>query len=171
MNPKIFLDMAKNLGGGKGGNTVELPAPQGWYDRLLNAINRTGRPLLLVAVIAFFWWGIHDPVRFVLVMKAFATTPEWITTAVLMVIGIFGTGRIIGDVKRKNTLTQQIPAAPIDEPAAEISDRPVVEINIDGRFRNLDDNDTVVMEDAEEIRSSDMENDAIAAWKNKNAAS
>lgn len=169
MNPKMILDMAKGLGGGKG-NVVELPAPTGLYDRILNAINRTGRPLLLIAVIAFFWWGISDPDRFVLVMEAFGKTPEWITTAVLMVIGIFGTGRIINDVRKKNTMVQEIgEASDPDEP--ELAERPTIEINLDRRFANLDDNNPEVKEDAEEIMSSDPDNDAIRAWKEKNAAS
>lgn len=170
MNPKVFLDMAKTLGGGKG-NVVELPTPQGWYDRLLNAINRLGRPLLLIATILFFIWGIRDPDHFIVVMKAFATTPEWIATAVLMSLGIFGTGRIIGDVKRKNTVTQQIPEAPFGEPHAELSERPTVEINIERRFANLDDDNPEVIEDAEEIATAEPDNDAIEAWKAKNAAS
>ncbi len=170
MNPKIILDMAKNLGGGKGG-AIELPAPQGLYDRILNAINRTGRPLLLVSAIAFFWWGIRDPQYFVQVMEAFAKTPEWISTAVLMVIGIFGTGRIISDVKKKNTLVQNIAEPPADEPAADISARPTIEINLERKFANLDDDNPEVKEDAEEILTAEPENDAIAAWKARNAAS
>ena len=171
MNPKLFLDMAKNLGGGKGGNTVELPTPQGWYDRLLNGINRTGRPLLLIAAIAFFWWGISDTENFVIVMEAFAKTPEWITTAILMVIGIFGTGRIINDVRKKNTVTQQMPEPPKEEPAAELAERPTVELNIDRKFANLDDDNPEVIEDGEEIVNSEPENDAIEEWKKKRAAS
>lgn len=171
MNPKVFLDMAKNLGGGKGGNTVELPTPQGWYDRLLNGINRTGRPLLLIAAIAFFWWGIRDTEHFVVVMEAFAKTPDWITTAILLVISIFGTGRIINDVKRKNTVTQKIPEAPADEPAAELGERPTIELNMERKFANLDDENPEVIEDGEEIDNAEPENDAIEAWKAKNAAS
>lgn len=169
MNPKMILDMAKGLGGGKG-NVVELPAPTGLYDRILNAINRTGRPLLLIAVIAFFWWGISDPDRFVLVMEAFGKTPEWITTAVLMVIGIFGTGRIINDVRKKNTMMQEI-GEKMDGPEEEAAPAPAVVVNVDRKFANLDDDNPEVKEDAEEIMASEPENDAIRAWKEKNAAS
>ncbi len=169
MNPKIFLDMAKGLGGK--GNVVELPAPQSLFDRILNAVNRLGRPLLLVAVIAFFWWGITDTENFVRVMKAFALTPEWITTAVLMVIGIFGTGRIIGDVKRKDTLKQQLAEPPFSEPQAELIERPTIKINIERKFANLDDENPGVLEDAEEIVNSEPDNDAIEEWKKKRAAS
>ena len=168
MNPKMIFDFAKGLGGGKG-NVVELPAPTSLYDRILNAINRTGRPLLLVAVIAFFWWGIRNPDHFTYVMDAFSKTPEWITTAVLMVIGIFGTGRIINDVKKKNTMMQEI--AETEESEPELADRPTIEINLDRKFANLDDNNPEVKEDAEEIMATEPENDAIRAWKERNAAS
>ncbi len=168
MNPKTILDLAKGFGGGKG-NVVELPAPTSMYDRILNAINRTGRPLLLVAVIAFFWWGIRNPEHFVLVMDAFSKTPEWITTAVLMVIGIFGTGRIINDVKKKNTMMQEI--ADNAEPQEEAAPVPAVVVNVDRKFANLDDDNPEVKEDAEEIMATEPENDAIRAWKEKNAAS
>ena len=169
MNPKMIFDFAKGLGGGKG-NVVELPAPTSLYDRILNAINRTGRPLLLVAVIAFFWWGIRNPDHFTYVMDAFGKTPEWITTAVLMVIGIFGTGRIINDVKKKNTMMQEI--ADSNEPAAEeAAAQPTVVVNVDRKFANLDDNNPEVIEEAEEIMNAEPENDAIRAWKEKNAAS
>ena len=169
MNPKMFLDMAKGLAG-KGGNSIELPAPQGWYDRLLNGINRTGRPLLLVAVIAFFWWAIRDTAGFIEVMKAFNTVPEWITTGVLMVIGIFGTGRIINDVRKKNTVMQEIGES-MDAPASEPDAAPTVVVNVDRKFSNLDDENEEVKEDAEEILTAEPENDAISAWKRKNAAS
>lgn len=169
MNPKTFLDLAKSFGGGRG-NVVELPAPQGPYDRILNAINRTGRPILLVSAIAFFWWGIANPSYFVTVMKAFATTPEWISTAVLMTIGIFGTGRIISDVKKKHTVMQEV-SKPDEEPQPELSERPSITVNVERRFANLDDEREEVMEEAEEILNAEPENEAIAQWKAKNAAS
>ena len=98
MDPTKFLAMAKSLTNGKSTDTIELPFPVTFYDRILNNINSTGRPLLLVGAVAFFVWGIIDPDYFIRVMKAYATTPEFVSTAILMIIGLFGTGRIVRDV-------------------------------------------------------------------------
>ena len=147
----------KNATGDKGGE-IELPAPAGRYDRILNAINRTGRPLLLVAAMAFFAWGIMDPTYFVVVMKAFSETPEFIASAILMVIGIFGTGRIVGDFKKRATVKQTVSTSVETEVSAEVSE---------GRFNNLKDDDLDTIEAGEEIVSMEPENSAIDAWKKK----
>ena len=157
MNPKIFLDMVKNATGGKGGE-VELPAPAGRYDRILNGINRTGRPLLLVAAIAFFGWGISDPEYFVTVMKAFKETPEFIATAILLVISIFGTGRIVSDIKKRSTVKQTVSASVETPEKSEKSE---------GRFNNLKDDDPETVEAGEDITLAPPENSAIDAWKKK----
>jgi len=157
MNPKIFLDLMKNATGGKSGE-VELPAPAGLYDRIINGINRTGRPLLMVAAMAFFAWGIMDPVYFVVVMKAFAETPEFIASAILMVIGIFGTGRIVGDFKKRATVKQTVSTSVETEVSTGVSE---------GRFNNLKDDDPETVEAGEDIVSLEPENSAIDAWKKK----
>ncbi len=162
MNPKIFLDMIKNATGGKGGE-VELPTPTGLYDRILNGINRTGRPLLLIAAMAFFWWGISDPEYFIVVMKAFSETPEFIASAILMVIGIFGAGRVVGDFKKRATVKQTISTTVEKEVDSETADTMLNE----GRFNNLNDNDPETSEAGEDITAMEPENSAIDAWKKK----
>lgn len=147
----------KNATGGKGGD-IELPTPTGRYDRILNGINRTGRPLLLVAAMAFFGWGIMDPEYFIVVMKAFAQTPEFIASAILMVIGIFGTGRIVGDIKKRATLKQTVSTSVETEVSTEVSE---------GRFNNLKDDDPDTIEAGEDITLMEPENSAIDAWKKK----
>ncbi len=159
MNPKIILDMAKNLGGGKG-SEIELPAPQGLFDRFVNGVNRLGRPLLLIGVILFFAWGIMDPVGFVTVMEAFGKTPEWITTAVLLVISIFGTGRVISDIKKKQTMKVPPPVDPVPTPAVKPEGKPS-----DRRFDNLEEDDDDDIDDLPE------ENETIEKWKSANPKS
>ncbi len=161
MNPKTVIDMLKNVSGGKDGE-FEIPAPRGTYDRILDGINRTGRPLLLVAAIAFFAWGIYDPTYFVIVMKAFGETPEFIATAILLVISIFGGGRIIGDFKKRAVVKQTISTTVEKEVDNETAD---AVLSGDGRFANLDDNNTDVIENGEEIISMEPENSTIDAWK------
>ena len=165
MDPTKFLTMAKSLTNGKGTDTIELPAPESSYDRLLNGINRTGRPLLLVGAVAFFIWGIVDPKYFVTVMKAYATTPEFVSTAILMIIGIFGTGRIVRDVKQKSVLKQKIADA---EPVLteEEKKKKAEDAIPERRFDNLKGDE----EDLEEVVNIPPENSAIQAWKQKNAA-
>lgn len=150
MGPKQILDMARSLTGGKGGE-IELPAPQGLFDRFINAVNRLGRPLLLIGAVLFFIWGIMDPVGFVATMKAFAETPEWITTAILLVISIFGTGRVIRDFKTKQTVKTTV------EHTEEVSTEEAPPTN--RTFDNLEDDDD---EDLEDIPA---ENSAIDQWK------
>lgn len=159
MNPKIFLDMAKNLTGKGTDSAIELPTPQGWYDRLLNAINRLGRPLLLVSVVIFFIWGVIDPTHFVTVMKAYSETPEFVSTAILIIISLFGSGRIIQDVKKRQTMKVppvEAPPTPVAKPEGKLSDR---------RFDNLEDEDDDDLEDLPE------ENEAIEKWKSENSKS
>ena len=148
MDPKTLLTMAKGMASGKG-NAVELPVPQNAYDRLLNNINRTGRPLLLVGAVAFFIWAIMDPAYFIIVMAALKTTPEFVQTAILTVIALFGTGRVIQDIRKKHTVKQQIAAAsPVVEDSAK-----------HGRFANTTETD---LDDKSEMP---VENSAISAWK------
>lgn len=87
----------------KGMFEVEPERATSKYDRFIDGINRLGRPLMLIGVIAFFAWAIIDPVYFVEVMTALASTPEFVATAILTIIGIFGTGRIINDMKGRST--------------------------------------------------------------------
>jgi len=141
--------MAKGMAGGKG-NVVELPIPQNAYDRLLNNINRTGRPLLLVGAVAFFIWAIMDPAYFVTVMQAMKATPEFVQTAILTVIALFGTGRIINDIKKKQTVKQEAASSP--EPVA---DDPVKK----GRFANITETD---LDDKD---PTPVENTTVTAWK------
>ena len=77
---------------------------------------------------------------------------------------------VVNDVKKKNTMMQEI--ADSNQPAEEESaPAPAVVVNVDRRFANLDDENPEVKEDAEEIMNAEPENDAIRAWKEKNAAS
>jgi len=149
MDPKTFFSMAKGLAGDGKENTIHLPAPQNAYDRLLNNINRTGRPLLLVAAVAFFIWAIMDPTYFITVMAALKTTPDFVQTAILTVIALFGTGRVIQDIRKKHTVKQQIAAAApvVEDPAKH------------GRFANTTETD---LDDKGEMP---VENSAISAWK------
>ena len=157
MNPSVFLNMAKNLTGGSKGGEVELPAPQGLFDRFVNGVNRLGRPMLLIGVILFFTWGIVDPAGFVVTMKAFGETPEWIATAVLLVISIFGTGRIIQDVKKRQTVKTTVAKTETTVEEVKVTNR---------KFDNLEEDD-----DDEDISDLPPENDAVAKWKEKNAVS
>lgn len=154
MDVKSFLDTAKGLVGAKG-SQIELPAPQGLFDRFVNAVNRLGRPLLLIGAVAFFMWGISNPTHFVTVMQAFAKTPEWISTAIILVISIFGSGRIISDVKKRQTMKMQAGEQPTEPEVAEtpVSNR---------TFDNLED-------EGEDVDKLPPENSAIDEWKN-NAA-
>ena len=167
MRPQDFINLAKNFTGGEGKeNEIELPAPQGWYDRILNGINRTGRPLLLVAVVLFFIWGIKDPEYFTLVMKAYEETPEFVATAILMVIGIFGGGRIVGDFRRRGAVVRQTVSTTVEK---GVDDETAEDMMSEGLFDNLDDFNPDVLADAEDIITSSPDNSAIDAWKNKNA--
>lgn len=158
MNPSVFLNMAKNLTGGAKGGEVELPAPQGLFDRLVNGVNRLGRPLLLIGVVLFFMWGIMDPTGFVLVMKAFGETPEWITTAVLLVISIFGTGRIVQDFKKRQTVKTTVQKT--EEVTESFGDN-TEDVPVSNRkFDNLEEDD-----DDEDISDLPPENDVVAKWK------
>jgi len=149
MDPKTFFSMAKGLAGDGKENAIHLPVPQNAYDRLLNNINRTGRPLLLVGAVAFFIWAIMDPTYFITVMAALKTTPDFVQTAILTVIALFGTGRVIQDIRKRHTVKQQIAAAP-----------PVVEDSAKhGRFANTTETD---LDDKGEMP---VENSAISAWK------
>ena len=155
MNPKALLDMAKNLTGGKGGE-IELPPPQGLFDRFVNGVNRLGRPLLLIGVILFFMWGIMDPVGFVVVMEAFGKTPEWIATAVLLVISIFGGGRVISDFKKKQTVKTTVAKTETTVEEVKVTNR---------KFDNLEEDD-----DEDDISELPPENEVVAKWKEENAA-
>ena len=157
MDVKSFLDTAKGLVGAKG-SEIELPAPQGLFDRFINAVNRLGRPLLLIGVVAFFMWGISNPIHFVTVMGAFAKTPEWISTSIILVITIFGSGRIINDVKKRQTMKVQTGEQDA-EPEAEAEETPVS----DRTFDNL-------KSEGEDVDDLPPENSAIDEWKS-NAAS
>ncbi len=166
MNPKILLDLVKNASENSTqspDNTTEILEYRGLYDRILDGINRTGRPLLLVSAIAFFAWGIVDPKYFVIVMKAFAETPEFIATAILLVISIFGGGRIIGDFKKRAVVKQTI-STTVEK---EVNDETADAMLASGRFANLDDNNIDVIGAGEEIVSMEPENSAIDAWKKK----
>lgn len=158
--------MIKNASGDSAQNQdnyIEMSEHRGLYDRILDGINRTGRPLLLVAAISFFAWGIYDPEYFVIVMKAFKETPEFIATAILLVISIFGGGRIIGDFKKRAVVKQTI-STTVEK---EVNDETADAILQEGRFANLDDNNTDVIDAGEEIASMEPENSAIDAWKRK----
>lgn len=163
MNPKTILNFAKGLIPGGVDNTIELPAPQSLYDRIINGINRLGRPLLLIAVFSFFVWSIYDPSYFATVMKALGEAPEYVQQIILLVVTIFGTGRIIGDVKKKTTLKQSSKKQEISEPAHKPTLSEMAHNKDKGIFENLN------KDDSELIVNNSSKNQAIKEWK-KNAA-
>lgn len=158
MNPRTVINLAKGLMGTNSENTIELPTPLGWYDRLINGINRLGRPVLLVSAMAFFSWSIYDPNYFATVMKALATAPEYIQQIILLVVAIFGTGRIINDVKKKNTIKQSV----------KNSDTLINKTTVSKSSNNFKRTDNLNNDDPELIMNSSSENQAIKEWK-KNA--
>ena len=111
VNPKQILDTVKSLSGDKGtadGQKVELPPLEGTFDRGINAVNRLGRPLLLVLSVAFFAWAIMTPTYFIIVMKALATTPEWVATILLTVVSAFVAGRVVRDFRKPSSMSTTI---------------------------------------------------------------
>jgi hypothetical protein len=58
----------------------------GWFDTLVNALNRLPRPLLALGTLALFVYAMADPVGFGLRMQALALVPEplwWLLGAVV----------------------------------------------------------------------------------------
>lgn len=161
MNPKTILNFAKGLMPGGMDNTIELPAPQSLYDRIINGINRLGRPLLLIAAFSFFAWSIYDPSYFATVMKALGEAPEYVQQIILLVVMIFGTGRIISDVKKKSTIKQSTKMSEVSESTNKLTLSEST--NKKGRFENLN------KDDPELIVNNASENQAIKEWK-KNAS-
>lgn len=157
MNPKSIISFAKSIVPGGVDNTIELPAPQSLYDRIINGINRLGRPMLLVTSMSFFAWSIYDPNYFATVMKALATAPEYVQQIILVVVMVFGTGRIISDVKKKNTIKQTTKKSDVPD----LGNKPTLSgsTHKKGRFDNLN------KDDPELIMNNSSENEAIKAWK------
>jgi hypothetical protein len=92
-----------------------------------------------------------DPTYFITVMAALKTTPDFVQTAILTVIALFGTGRVIQDIRKKHTVKQEIAAAA----AAPVVEDPAKH----GRFANTTETD---LDDKGEMP---VENSAISAWK------
>lgn len=61
-------------------------APQGWFDRLINGLNRLPRPVLALATPGLFGYAMVDPAGFSLRMQGLAQVPEplwWLMGAVV----------------------------------------------------------------------------------------
>lgn len=61
-------------------------APMGWFDRLINGLNRLPRPLLALATPGLFAYAMADPEGFALRMRGLAEVPEplwWLLGAVV----------------------------------------------------------------------------------------
>lgn len=61
-------------------------APQGWFDRLINGLNRLPRPVLALATPGLFGYAMVDPDGFSLRMQGLALVPEplwWLMGAVV----------------------------------------------------------------------------------------
>lgn len=148
------VDFAKNLGGQgekQQDGALVMSAPQDGFDKAINRINRLGRPFLLFAVIMFFGWAIADPVYFTLVMNALASTPEFVASAILMIIAVFGTGRVVRDFRGSTNASPPPKASEIKEELDKINER---------RFNNLEEEDDDLLEPASDP------NESIEKWKN-----
>lgn len=61
-------------------------APQGWFDRLINGINRLPRPMLAFGTIGLFVYAMADPDKFARRMVGLNAVPEplwWLLGAVV----------------------------------------------------------------------------------------
>lgn len=66
---------------------------QTWYGRLIDALNRLPRPIIVAHVIASFWYLILWPEDFGLLMAKLALAPEWYAYLVLGVLLFWFGGR------------------------------------------------------------------------------
>ena len=61
-------------------------APDGWFDRAVNGLNRLPRPFLALGSLGLFGYAMADPAGFSLRMQGLATVPEplwWLLGAVV----------------------------------------------------------------------------------------
>lgn len=61
-------------------------APQGWFDRLVNGLNRLPRPMLALGTLGLFIYAMADPTGFSARMQGLALVPEplwWLLGAIV----------------------------------------------------------------------------------------
>lgn len=59
---------------------------KGWFNALIDGLNRLPRPLMAYGTIGLFWYAMHDPVGFAERMAGLAAVPEqlwWLLGAVV----------------------------------------------------------------------------------------
>lgn len=100
-------------------------APQGWFDRLINGLNRLPRPVLALATPALFGYAMVDPAGFSLRMQGLALVPEplwWLMGAVVA----FYFGARETHYLREHRPTSAPPAPPA-APAAAVRRNPALD--------------------------------------------
>ena len=63
-----------------------VQAPQGWFDRFVNGLNRLPRPMLALGTLGLFVYAMADPAGFILRMQGLGYIPEplwWLLGAVV----------------------------------------------------------------------------------------
>lgn len=96
---------------GQIGQEYQMPAP-GWFDRVVNGLNRLPRPFLAFGTIGLFVYAMHDPQGFAARMVGLNAVPEplwWLLGAV--VAFYFGA--------RETYYFRNRPAVPAAMPAAD----------------------------------------------------
>lgn len=100
------------------GLEFELPAI-GWFDRMVNGLNRLPRPFLAFGTLGLFIYAMVDPMAFAARMAGLNAVPEplwWLLGAV--VAFYFGARETFYFRNRTPMAAQAAPSAPADDNAA-----------------------------------------------------
>jgi hypothetical protein len=94
-------------------------APDGWFDAMVNGLNRLPRPMLALGTLALFGYAMADPSGFSLRMQGLGTIPEplwWLLGAVVA----FYFGARETHYLRARMQTQVVPADSSGQKAEDI---------------------------------------------------
>ena len=89
----------------------------GWFDSLVNGLNRLPRPLLALGTLALFVYAMSDPDGFALRMQALGHVPEPLWWLLGAVVAFY-----FGAREAHHLRVKKLPAPPVTRGAQEVAD-------------------------------------------------
>ena len=137
--------------GAQGQFAAEFAAPErmGWFNALVDGLNRLPRPAMAYGTIGLFVYAMNDPVGFAERMVGLAAVPDQLWWLLGAVVGFYFGAREMSHMRS---------AAPTPQAVREIV------ANIE-EIRTLRPDTVRVAADDAELEAGQGENPALAAWK------
>ncbi|PHS21727.1 MAG: carboxylesterase [Robiginitomaculum sp.] len=130
---------------------AEFAAPErkGWFNSLVDGLNRLPRPLIAFGVIGLFGYALRDPIGFAVLMAGLALIPEQLWWLMGAVVSFYFGARELHHFRSRSATPEAV--------------RTVVN-NIEV-IRSLHSDSVLVAQDDTETESGAGDNPALDAWR------